>query len=67
MTQFECKKVENCFGAANIYEYRLTITVGEEVINCFSAIGSLKIHGKFPRPFFQASLADGYNYKRSNC
>jgi hypothetical protein len=63
MTQFDCKKVENCFGAATIYEYRLPVAASEEFVTWFGAIGSLKIHRNFPRPFFQASLSDGTTVK----
>ncbi|HWR41705.1 hypothetical protein [Sporomusa sp.] len=59
MKQYEWKKAENCFGGSNIYEYRLAIKADEGFIECLSASGSIKYHRNFPRPFFQAILADG--------
>ncbi|WP_094607077.1 hypothetical protein SPSIL_029940 [Sporomusa silvacetica DSM 10669] len=63
MKQYECKKVENCFSSANIYEYRLPIKAKEEFIECFAPLGVIKYHKNFPRPCFQASLTDGATIK----
>ncbi|HWR09031.1 hypothetical protein [Sporomusa sp.] len=63
MKQFEWKKAENCFGGANIFEYRLAIRADEGFIAGLSATGSVKYHRSFPRPFFQASLGDGTTVK----
>ena len=63
MKQYECKKVENCFGGAHIYEYRVGRKFTEDLINLFSTIGSLKFHKNFPRPFFQVTRSDGTTIK----
>ncbi|MBP2663308.1 MAG: hypothetical protein H6Q71_1256 [Firmicutes bacterium] len=63
MQQYECKKVENCFSGAHIYEYRLTIKVKEEFIEGFADSSSIKYHRNFPRPCFQVELSDGTTIK----
>lgn len=63
MTQYEAKKVENCFGGSNIYEYRLGIRADERFLEAIGTIGTLKIFRNFPRPFFQTVLADGTTVK----
>lgn len=63
MKQYECKKVENCFSSAYIYEYRLPIKATEEFIEYFNTVGSIKYHKNFPRPCFQATLTDGTTIK----
>ena len=63
MKHFEWKKVENCFGGANVYEYRLTVRIDEALLDSFGSIGVLTCHRSFPRPFFQTILADGTAFK----
>lgn len=63
MNPFEWKKAENCFGAAHVYEYRLAAKVDEALLNRFAAAGTLTCHRNFPRPFFQAVLANGISFK----
>ena len=63
MKRFEWKKVENCFGGANVYDYRLAVKVDEALLAGFGIIGVLKCHRNFPRPFFQAILDDGTSFK----
>ena len=63
MKQVECKKVENCFSGTHVYEYRLPSKAREEFIKGFAALGSIKYHKNFPRPFFQATLTDGTTIK----
>ena len=63
MKRFEWKKAENCFGGANVYEYRLAAKVDEKLLAGFGTIGLLKCHRNFPRPFFQTILDDGTSFK----
>ncbi|WP_371380657.1 hypothetical protein [Sporomusa aerivorans] len=63
MNHFKWKKVENCFGGANVYEYRLAVRIDEALLACFGGLGSLTCHRNFPRPFFQTTLADGTSFK----
>ncbi len=59
MKPYEWKKAENCFGGANIFEYRLAVKTDEVLITGLGAAGAVKYHRNFPRPFFQANLIDG--------
>ena len=63
MKQYDCRKVENCFSGANIYEYRLRIKADEGFLENFTSVASLKYYKNFPRPCFQATLSDGTTLK----
>ncbi|MDR1702191.1 MAG: hypothetical protein LBR56_05405, partial [Sporomusaceae bacterium] len=63
MKQYECKKVENCFGGTNVYEYRLPIRADDQFLDRIAAISSLKYFKNFPRPFFQALFPNNTTVK----
>lgn len=63
MKHYECKKVENCFSGAHIYEYRLMMMADENLLESLSRIAVMKYYRNFPRPCFQATLADGTTIK----
>lgn len=63
MSLFACKKVENCFSGAHIYDYRLNSKATEEWLTSLAAGGSIKFFKHFPRPCFQADLPDGTTLK----
>ncbi len=63
MKLYECKKVENCFGGTNVYEYRLKTRADDRFLEHIGAISALKCFKNFPRPFFQAVLPDNTTVK----
>lgn len=59
MKHYEAKKLENCFSSSHVYEYRLPIAEKEEFLEGIAERGTIKCFKHFPRPCFQAVLADG--------
>ena len=56
---YECRKKENCFSGAQVYEYRLFAGGNEVLLDILGTVGDLTIKMHFPRPFFQVVFADG--------
>lgn len=56
---YECRKKENCFSGAQVYEYRLLAGGNEALLNILGTVGELTIKMHFPRPFFQVVFEDG--------
>ncbi|HEY3423637.1 MAG TPA: hypothetical protein VGL27_02480 [Negativicutes bacterium] len=63
MNNFECKKVENCFGGMVAFEYRLSFKIGEPFLDCLRPVAQVQCRHDFPRPFFQAVWPDGLKVK----
>jgi hypothetical protein len=64
MSSFECKKVENCFVNSASFQYRLGFKVDDEFLNRLEKISAtFKCRRDFPRPYFNATLADGTQVK----
>ena len=58
MNDFECKKVNNCFGGTEIYEYRVSFKFGDEFLAYLGKAAEVKCRRNFPRPFFTAIWPD---------
>ena len=56
---YECRKKENCFSGAQVYEYRLLAGGNEVLLDILGTVGDLTIKMHFPRPFFQVVFDDG--------
>ncbi len=64
MSHFECKRVENCFASSAVYQYRLGYKIDDEFLAWLANISSaFKCRRDFPRPYFNATLADGTQVK----
>ena len=64
MSHFECKKVENCFVSTAVFQYRLGYKIDDEFIDWLEKISiTCKCRRDFPRPYFNATLADGTQVK----
>ena len=56
---YQCRKKENCFSGAQVYEYRLLDGLNAALLEVLGAAGDLTVKKNFPRPFFQVVLEDG--------
>lgn len=56
---YECRKKENCFSGAQVYEYRLVAGCNEALLEALGTVGDLTVKTHFPRPFFQVVFEDG--------
>lgn len=56
---YECRKKENCFSGAQVYEYRLAVGHNESLLDILGTVGDLTVKTHFPRPFFQVVFDDG--------
>ncbi len=63
MSNFECKKVENCFAGDMVFEYRLNFNIDDDFVEYIAKVAEIKVNRKFPRPFFNAVWPDGTKAK----
>ena len=63
MSDFICKRVQNCFSKTSIYQYRLNFKIDDRFLQQMEEIGTVKCHRNFPRPYFNISLPDGTEMK----
>lgn len=56
---YECRKKENCFSGAQVYEYCLLAGDNEALQEVLGTVGDLTVKMHFPRPFFRVAFADG--------
>lgn len=63
MSLLAIKKLEDCFGASRIYEYRLGCGVSDSFLDRLAALGELTCKRNLKRPFFVLKLPDGAQVK----
>lgn len=62
MSNYQVKKVENCFKDSQTYEYRLNLSLDDETINKFSVLGEVIIKN-FRRPIFMINCINNTKIK----
>lgn len=62
MSDYEVKKVENCFKDSQTYEYKLEVNLDESTIHKFSPLGEIIIKN-FRRPIFMINCKDNTKIK----
>lgn len=59
MSEFERKKLEDCFVSRAVYQYRLARKVDDAFVEWLEGISAaFTCRRDLPRPFFNATLAD---------
>ncbi|MDR1084527.1 MAG: hypothetical protein LBP22_06610 [Deltaproteobacteria bacterium] len=64
MSEFERKKLEDCFVSRAVYQYRLEKKIDEAFVSWLEKISlSCSCRRDLPRPYFNSTLADGTQIK----
>ncbi len=63
MDMFQVKKLEDCFGASQVYQYWLKCGADETFLEMLGTLGELKCKRNMRRPFFKLTRPDGTEVK----
>lgn len=59
MSEWNCKKIENCFANTRSFAYGFSFPVTEELLERYADCGSLRVKKNFRRPCYFLDLHDG--------